>query len=532
MSSFFVVNIRARDILSANQIIENTETIVSASGEFELGFFSPGSSKNLYLSIRYKKAGGIIVWVANTETPLTDASGTLAFSSKGTLEIINGTNSTIWSSNSSKSLINPVAQLLDTGNLVIRTENDHDLGHFFWQSFDFPGNTFLPGMKLGKNLATGLDWSYNSWKSNDDPSHGNFQIKLGISGYPQLILWNGSDKYIRLGPWNGVTWSAIPNSGPNNIFFDKFIFQEEEIYYEYEPIYDSMLIRIALEPDGRIIRYSWTNQGNKWEPTIFLQADYCDEYARCGAFGSCNVNSLCRCLDGFQPHNVEVWHSLNFSDGCIPKTQLNCSNRDDFVLQLKTKLPDTKGSSYNFNMNLEECKKKCQENCSCIAYANTNITGTGSGCLLWFGDLYDIRDQEQSLHDFYVRVVASGSGSTTSSSTRRIILVVLFPLISISTVVLGFYLRHLCKTRKKRKTEGLLCVQQYPEDRPNMSSVLVMLTSKVSLPQPKQPGFFTERKLDEAYPSSSFRLTDAVKIPPQITVRAMSSDSGYSSQVK
>ena len=46
---------------------------------------------------------------------------------------------------------------------------------------------------------------------------------------------------------------------------------------------------------------------------------------------------------------------------------------------------------------------------------------------------------------------------------------------------------------------GLLCVQQYPEDRPNMSSVLMMLTSNISLPHPKQPGFFTERKLDEEY---------------------------------
>ncbi|XP_010271902.1 PREDICTED: G-type lectin S-receptor-like serine/threonine-protein kinase SD1-1 [Nelumbo nucifera] len=41
---------------------------------------------------------------------------------------------------------------------------------------------------------------------------------------------------------------------------------------------------------------------------------------------------------------------------------------------------------------------------------------------------------------------------------------------------------------------GLLCVQQNPEDRPTMSSVILMLGSETaSLPQPKQPGFFTER---------------------------------------
>ncbi|KAL8128377.1 hypothetical protein AgCh_015099 [Apium graveolens] len=456
--SFFIVSISARDILSANQSIQTGETIVSASGEFELGFFSLGRSKNQYLSIRYKNAGGITIWIANGGTPVTDASGTLTFSSEGTLIILSGTNSTIWSSNSSKSVVNPVAQLLDTGNLVIRTENEADQGGFLWQSFDFPDNTFLPGMKLGKNLETGLDWSFSSWKSNDDPSLGNFHVKLDISGYPQLFLWNGSAIYLRIGPWNGVTWSGIPDSGPNNAYLEDLVFKDDEIYFENEPTNDSMILRTVIEPDGRVIRYTWTDQTNKWEPTIFLQADYCDDYGRCGAYGSCNINSLCRCLDEFQPQNVEAWHSLNFSEGCVRETELNCSMtmRDDFVLQSKTKLPDTRGSSYNLSMNLEDCKKKCLENCSCTAYANTNITGNGSGCLLWFGDLIDIRDQEQSVHDFYVRVVASGSGSSTSSRARRIVLIVLLPILSVLTVVLGFYLWHVCKYRKKTTEGGLI----------------------------------------------------------------------------
>ena len=50
---------------------------------------------------------------------------------------------------------------------------------------------------------------------------------------------------------------------------------------------------------------------------------------------------------------------------------------------------------------------------------------------------------------------------------------------------------------------GLLCVQQRPEDRPNMSSVVLMLGSESSLPQPNQPGFFTERNLPGADQSSS-----------------------------
>lgn len=51
---------------------------------------------------------------------------------------------------------------------------------------------------------------------------------------------------------------------------------------------------------------------------------------------------------------------------------------------------------------------------------------------------------------------------------------------------------------------GLLCVAQRPEDRPTMSSALLMLDSEdPSLPQPQQPGFYTERFPAEADSSST-----------------------------
>ena len=50
---------------------------------------------------------------------------------------------------------------------------------------------------------------------------------------------------------------------------------------------------------------------------------------------------------------------------------------------------------------------------------------------------------------------------------------------------------------------SLLCVQQRPEDRPSMSSVIVMLGSESALPQPKQPGFFLEKDSNEVHCFSS-----------------------------
>jgi hypothetical protein len=46
---------------------------------------------------------------------------------------------------------------------------------------------------------------------------------------------------------------------------------------------------------------------------------------------------------------------------------------------------------------------------------------------------------------------------------------------------------------------GLLCVQQTPEDRPTMSSVVLMLSGESLLPKPKPPGFYTDlRKTDSS----------------------------------
>lgn len=40
---------------------------------------------------------------------------------------------------------------------------------------------------------------------------------------------------------------------------------------------------------------------------------------------------------------------------------------------------------------------------------------------------------------------------------------------------------------------SLLCLQQHPDNRPNMASVVMMLSSERDLPQPKEPAFLLEK---------------------------------------
>ena len=81
---------------------------------------------------------------------------------KGDIVLLSNTSSIVWSSNTSRTASSPVVQLLDSGNLVVKDGNDNNLENFLWQSFDYPCNTLIPGIKMGKNFVTGQDWFLTS----------------------------------------------------------------------------------------------------------------------------------------------------------------------------------------------------------------------------------------------------------------------------------------------------------------------------------------------------------------------------------
>jgi hypothetical protein len=87
--------------------------------------------------------------MVHRDAPLSDHSGVLKVADDGVLVLLNSTKGIVWSSNTSKTAENPVTQLLDTGNLVVKDGNVNEPKKFMWQSFDYPCDTLLPGMKLG-----------------------------------------------------------------------------------------------------------------------------------------------------------------------------------------------------------------------------------------------------------------------------------------------------------------------------------------------------------------------------------------------
>lgn len=61
-------------------------------------------------------------------------------------------------------------------------------------------------------------------------------------------------------------------------------------------------------------------------------------------------------------------------------------------------------------MSLQECEIKCLKSCNCTGYASADVSGSGTGCFAWYGELTDIRHYEDG-QDFYLRVDAVELGT-------------------------------------------------------------------------------------------------------------------------
>ncbi|KAM3287025.1 hypothetical protein P3S67_020455 [Capsicum chacoense] len=438
--------------IGQSQFLSDGESLVSEGGTFELGFFSPGSSTNRYLGIWYKNIPvRTVVWVANRKTPIKDRTGVFLINSTGSIVVTSRTSGDIWSTNSFKDAKAPVLQLLDSGNLILRDEKGSNSDVYLWQSFDYPSDTLLPGMKLGWDLRTGLSRQLSSWRNSDDPAPGELSNGIELHEFPEAVVWKGSRKFFRGGPWNGERFSGAPDLKVNPIYDYSFISNKDEVYYTYQLKNKSVFSRLILNNTASSRqRYVWVEASLAWMLYSSVPHDYCDTYGLCGANTVCVITDspMCQCLDGFKPKSPDSWNSMEWSEGCILSKPFSCQNKEVFVKFSELKLPDTTKSWVSDTMNLQECREACFKNCSCMAYSNSDIRGRGSGCVLWFNDLIDIRQVSNGGQDLYIRIEAS------KQAGRHVVNAVLYSLIAVA-VLFGLVLFCYYLSRRKTKVRGV-----------------------------------------------------------------------------
>ncbi|KAF8409399.1 hypothetical protein HHK36_005475 [Tetracentron sinense] len=396
------------DSIKPGQSITSSQTIISAAGKFELGFFSPGSSTNYFMGIWYKKIPvRTVVWVANRDFPLTSPSRILTINKEGNLVILDGGTSYLVSELSSIKNSTTSATLLDSGNLVLIGSNSDVL----WQSFDYPSDTYLSEMKLGNNKKTGKAWTLTSWRSEDDPAPGAFSMKMDPGNSPQLFIMQGSERYWTSGLWNGGTFTRVPETRLGYIYNFRYVTNQNESYFIFN-LYDTIISRVFLGFSGQIKLQAWMENSQEWKLFWARPKPQCNAYASCGAFGSCSHDTLalCECMPGFEPQSSNDWNLSDWSGGCVRRTHLQCginnsinAEKDRFLLRPKMRLP-VMPQSLGVG-SAEDCELACLNNCSCTAYAYG-----GGGCSIWIGDLLNLQqfsDDENAGSDLYLRLAAS-----------------------------------------------------------------------------------------------------------------------------
>ncbi|KAF5943681.1 hypothetical protein HYC85_017758 [Camellia sinensis] len=341
-----------------------------------------------------------------------------------------------------------VALLLDSGNLVLRSENGGNTESYIWQSFDHPSDTLIAGMKLGWDLRVGLDQYLTSWKSADDPSPGDISCRFDLDGLPQGVIRKGSVKQYRTGIWNGLQFNGVEPQ--NSIFNANFIDNSEEVYFEFD-LYQQ-ITRLVLNYIGTMQCVIWNNRNLEWVVINTVPKSRSDSKEKKKKL-LLVITPVLVALLSFLVASCVMWKRIKQTKGGFGPVYKLSTGQEIVVKRL------SKNSRQGLEIVSGQRNKK-------FRHPNHTHNLLGHAWKLWI-ERNAIQLVDEKLE-------------TSAMLTLEVL---------------------------KCIQIGLLCVQQCPEDRPTMSYVFSMLDNESAmLPRPRQPRYFMKESGDEIELASTIRL--------------------------
>ncbi|KAL2233869.1 G-type lectin S-receptor-like serine/threonine-protein kinase SD2-2 [Sesamum indicum] len=456
-------SVKLESLQQSQVVLRGNTTITSANKTFRLGFFAPNDEFKWYLGIWYASIPiPTYVWVANREKPIKNLlSASAEITEDGKLAVIDQDSRTLMWETSNVEKASEL-RLLEQGNLVLLSSD----GRIVWRSFDFPTDTWLPGMNLT------AEQRLTSWKSSIDPAPGRYSLRLNPPDYGEIALYysNGgsvdminSHTYWTTGNWSGNAFAGVPEMTIPYIYRFDFIdpFTPLATFgYTEVPLESGIkppLTRFVLDHMGQLKQFTWSQQSEVWNTFWSQPENVCRVYALCGNLGFCNGKPFipCECFNGFRPIDSVSWGKEDFSEGCWRQGGETCNEDDKFEEVGAVSYDRT--TVVSFTGGRSECERVCLGNCSCIGlYHNPN----NNLCKNLYGSLLNLRNvtSDSTIQDMlYVRVQTTAGGKKKNKKTTFLVGMIcgILVILSVGTINL-LYLRRRKVSRRKGDEDSVL----------------------------------------------------------------------------
>ncbi|KAK4418607.1 G-type lectin S-receptor-like serine/threonine-protein kinase SD2-2 [Sesamum alatum] len=459
-------SIKLQSLQQSQVVLSGNATITSENKTFRLGFFAPNDEFKWYLGIWYASIPiPTYVWVANREKPIKNLlSASAEITEDGKLAVIDQDSRTLMWETSNVEKASDL-RLLEQGNLVLLSSD----GRIVWRSFDFPTDTWLPGMNLT------AEQRLTSWKSSIDPAPGRYSLRLNPPDFGEIALFysNGgsvdminSHTYWTTGNWSGNAFAGVPQMTIPYIYRFDFIdpFTPMATFgYTEVPLESGIkppLTRFVLDHMGQLKQFTWSQQSEVWSTFWSQPENVCRVYALCGNLGFCNGRPFnpCECLNGFRPMNSVSWGKEDFSEGCCRQGDETCNEDDKFEEVGAVSYERT--TVVSFTGGRSECERVCLGNCSCIGlYHNPNNNLCKN--LYWFAfKPAAMFTSDSTLQDMlYVRVQTTPGGKKKNKKTTFLVGMIcgILVILSVGTINL-LYLRRRKVSRRKGEDDSVFQV--------------------------------------------------------------------------
>ncbi|KAK7405401.1 hypothetical protein VNO78_06669 [Psophocarpus tetragonolobus] len=411
----------ANHTLKPGDTLNTTDELCSENSKYCIKFYQMNPGVNYtFLTINDNgKDNAAVVWVANRDQRIVDKdSAVLVLDKSGVLKIESNNGVSIILYSSPQPSNNTVASLMNTGNFVLQQLHPNGTKSVLWQSFDYPTDTLLPGMKLGVNHKTSHNWSLVSWLGLLNARFGAFSLE-----------WEPITRELIIKRRGQLCWKSgelRDNDGSMHNTQYKIVSNENESYFEITSSNDELTKWVLLET-GQVI--------NRKGDDNVARADMC--------------------------------YGFNTDEGCQKWEELpSCRNRGD-AFEAREVYVNSNLKTYlaNTTYGTSDCRDICWKNCSCDGYTRYYTGGTGCVFLHW--NSTDGANFASGGEMFYILVKNTYHKGTNKWIWITIVAIVVLLVICAFILILTFKKRkHMFqdKKRKELKTRMLDSTIKYLED--------------------------------------------------------------------